>query len=117
MRNTYDSIGTSQRWYKYLPSLDSNHIISVNTSEKQKTYNISLLQNNDPFKYLVITFTPDRNQSHQFKSIHIKAQQESKICSTSPLKNCHSQLYLFYILIQIVIIYYYILHYPTTNMN
>ena len=69
--------------------------ISVTDSEDHKTYDIVLLQNNEPFKYLGITSSSNDDQKHQFKIMFSATKEKSRILSTSPFKNYQSKSYLF----------------------
>lgn len=63
--------------------------------EDRKTYTISLLHNNEPFKYLRITSFTDDDQKHQLKPILSATKERSRLLSNSPFKNYQSNLYLF----------------------
>ena len=77
-----------------LPTM-KNHTILVTDSKDHNTYKASLLQNNEPFNYLRITFTTNGNQNHQLKPMVSTTQEGSRILSISPFKNYHSKLYQF----------------------
>ena len=77
-----------------LPTNNLN-TISIKDSEDKKQYEINLLQNNEPFKYLGITSSNDDDQNHQFQTILQATTEGSRILSTSPFKNYQAKLYLF----------------------
>ena len=65
--------------------------ISIKDSEDHKIYEINLLQNNEPFKYLGITSFNDDDQKHQFQTIFQATTEGSRILSISPFKNYHAK--------------------------
>ena len=74
---------------------NKRNTISIKDSEDQKRYEINLLQNNEPFKYLGITSSNDDDQKHQFQTILQATTEGSRILSISPFKNYQAKLYLF----------------------
>ena len=82
---THDNDGTP-----ILLPTNKNNTISVIDSEGPKTYEISLIQNNEPFKYLVIISSTDDeylviisstsdDQKQQFKTIISATKEGSRI--------------------------------------
>ena len=71
---THDNDGT-----QILLPTNKNNTISVIDSEGPKTYEISLIQNNEPFKYLVIISSTDDDQKQQFKTIISATKEGSRI--------------------------------------
>ena len=69
--------------------------ISIKDSEDHKIYEINLLQNNEPLKYLGITSFNDDDQKHQFQTTFQATTEDSRLLSVSPFKNYHVKLYLF----------------------
>ena len=62
--------------YQVLLPTNKFNIISVKDSEDHKIYEITLLQNNEPFKYLGITSSNDDDQKHRFQHNFFWQQQK-----------------------------------------
>ena len=87
---THDSKGSQV----LLPTNKLN-TISVTESEDHKSYEIALLENNGPFKYLGIPSSTGDDQKHQFQTILLTTTEGSRILFISPFKNYQAKLYLF----------------------
>ena len=74
-----------------LPTNKLNNI-SIKDSEDHKTYELNLLQNNEPFKYLGLTSSNDDDQKHQFQKIFQVTTEGSRILSISLFKNYHAKI-------------------------
>ena len=88
---THDSKGCQV----VLPTNKLNKI-SVTDSEDHKTYEITLLQNNEPFKYLGMTFSTDDDQNTLISNNDFGNDRRIKnILFISPFIKYHVTLYLF----------------------